>query len=99
DRTIHHKTAQSRLGHPAPERTAAEQGRSFCSRSSAPSSKDGSGWRCPSGAIEMTVYDDIHAGNRPSLPRALKLLLFFMMQGAAAILVGFAPLFGTFVPQ
>jgi len=46
----------------------------------------------------MTVCDEMHAESRPSLPRVLKLVLFFMMEGAAAILIGFAALFLSFEP-
>src|SRR6195256_4057055 len=46
----------------------------------------------------MTVCDEIHAGRRLSLPRVIKLVLFFVMQGAAAILIGFAALFLSFEP-
>src|ERR1700704_2149713 len=46
----------------------------------------------------MTVCDEIHAGRRLSLPRVIKLVLFFVMQGAAAIVVGFAALFLSFEP-
>src|SRR5712675_525580 len=46
----------------------------------------------------MTVCDEIHTGRRLSLPRVIKLVLFFVMQGAAAILIGFAALFLSFEP-
>src|SRR5712675_532862 len=46
----------------------------------------------------MTVCDEIHAGRRLSLRRVIKLVLFFVMQGAAAILIGFAALFLSFEP-
>ncbi|HKS19783.1 MAG TPA: marine proteobacterial sortase target protein [Bradyrhizobium sp.] len=45
----------------------------------------------------MTVYDEIHGGGH-RLPRLLKLILFFVMQGTAAILIGFAALFFSFEP-
>src|SRR3954465_10769550 len=46
----------------------------------------------------MTVCNEILAGRRLSLPRVIKLMLFFVMQGAAAILIGFAALFLSFEP-
>jgi Ca-activated chloride channel homolog len=46
----------------------------------------------------MTTCDGIQTDGRPGLLRIMRLLLFFAMQGAAAILVGFAALFLSFEP-
>src|SRR5712672_2384804 len=46
----------------------------------------------------MTTCDEIETGERSGLWRIVKLLLFFVMQGAAVILVGFAALFLSFEP-
>jgi Ca-activated chloride channel family protein len=46
----------------------------------------------------MTTCDEIETSGRPALLRIIRLLLFFAMQGAAAILVGFAALFLSFEP-
>jgi Ca-activated chloride channel family protein len=46
----------------------------------------------------MTTCDEIETSGRPALLRIMRLLLFFAMQGAAAILVGFAALFLSFEP-
>lgn len=46
----------------------------------------------------MTTCDGIQTDGRPGLLRIIRLLLFFAMQGAAAILVGFAALFLSFEP-
>ena len=46
----------------------------------------------------MTTCDPIESRSRSSLSRALKLLLFLVMQGTAVILVGFAALFLSFEP-
>src|SRR3954454_20411935 len=47
---------------------------------------------------EMTTCEDIENAARSPLPRLVKLLLFILMQGIAAILVGFAALFLSFEP-
>jgi Ca-activated chloride channel family protein len=46
----------------------------------------------------MTTCDELETGGRPGLLRIVGLLLFFAMQGAAVILVGFAALFLSFEP-
>jgi Ca-activated chloride channel family protein len=46
----------------------------------------------------MTICEEIENAGRPGLPRLVKLLLFVVMQGIAAILVGFAALFLSFEP-
>ena len=46
----------------------------------------------------MTTCDELETSIRPGLLRIMRLLLFFAMQGAAAILVGFAALFLSFEP-
>jgi Ca-activated chloride channel family protein len=46
----------------------------------------------------MTTCDEIETSGSSSLSRMARLLLFFMMQGTAVILVGFAALFLSFEP-
>ncbi len=46
----------------------------------------------------MTTCDGIQTDGRPGLLRVMRLLLFFAMQGAAVILIGFAALFVSFEP-
>jgi Ca-activated chloride channel family protein len=46
----------------------------------------------------MTHCEEIENAGRSPLPRLVKLLLFIVMQGIAAILVGFAALFLSFEP-
>ena len=46
----------------------------------------------------MTMCDEIETRGRPDLSRIVRLLLFFVMQGTAVILVGFAALFLSFEP-
>jgi Ca-activated chloride channel family protein len=46
----------------------------------------------------MTICEEIENAGRPGLPRLVKLVLFVVMQGIAAILVGFAALFLSFEP-
>jgi Ca-activated chloride channel family protein len=46
----------------------------------------------------MTICEEIDNGSRSGLPRFVKLFLFVVMQGVAAILVGFAALFLSFEP-
>ncbi len=46
----------------------------------------------------MTTRDPVEMKCRSSLSSMLTLLLFLVMQGAAAILVGFAALFLSFEP-
>src|SRR5580698_9106546 len=47
---------------------------------------------------DMTICEEIEIGGRSGLPRFVKLFLFVVMQGIAAILVGFAALFLSFDP-
>ncbi len=46
----------------------------------------------------MTTSDDIEADKRSDQPSLFGLVLFFVMQGVAVILVGFAALFISFEP-
>jgi Ca-activated chloride channel homolog len=46
----------------------------------------------------MTICEEVGIGGRSGLPRFVKLFLFVVMQGIAAILVGFAALFLSFEP-
>ena len=46
----------------------------------------------------MTIYDEIEIQRRSNLASLIKLMLFFVMQGLAVILVGFAALFVSFEP-
>ena len=46
----------------------------------------------------MTTCDEIEAGKRSEYPSLIGLVLFFVMQGVAVILVGFAALFLSFEP-
>ncbi|MEA2819010.1 MAG: Ca-activated chloride channel [Bradyrhizobium sp.] len=46
----------------------------------------------------MAICEEIESAGRPALPRLVKLVLFVVMQGIAAILIGFAALFLSFEP-
>ena len=46
----------------------------------------------------MTICEEIENAGRSPLPRLVKLVLFIVMQGIAAMLVGFAALFLSFEP-
>jgi len=46
----------------------------------------------------MTICEEIESAGRSGLPRLVKLVLFVVMQGIAAFLVGFAALFLSFEP-
>ena len=46
----------------------------------------------------MTTCDEIEADKRSEQPSLIRLVLFFVMQGVAVILVGFAALFLSFEP-
>jgi Ca-activated chloride channel homolog len=46
----------------------------------------------------MTTSDEIESGRSTDLPGLIRLVLFFVMQGFAVILVGFAALFLSFEP-
>ena len=46
----------------------------------------------------MTTYDEIQTGNRYRLSRKMRILLFFLVEGVAALAVGFAALFLSFEP-
>ncbi len=46
----------------------------------------------------MTTYDEIQTGNRYRLSRKMRILLFFLVEGVAALVVGFAALFLSFEP-
>jgi Ca-activated chloride channel family protein len=52
----------------------------------------------PSELDKMTICEEIEHTGRSPLPRLVKLMLFVVMQGIAAILVGFAALFLSFEP-
>ena len=97
-RTIHHKPAQSRLGGGAPRWPAAEQGRSFRSRQIAAFRTLTPRRNRRSGVSDMTTCDEIEADKSSEQPSLIRLVLFFVMQGAAVILVGFAALFLSFEP-
>ena len=46
----------------------------------------------------MTACDDILTSSRPRLSRKLRILLFFLVETVAALLIGFAALFLSFEP-
>jgi Ca-activated chloride channel family protein len=46
----------------------------------------------------MTTYDEIRTGSRYRLSRKMRILLFFLVEGVAALVVGFAALFFSFEP-
>ena len=46
----------------------------------------------------MTTYDEIRTGSRYRLSRKMRILLFFLVEGVAALVVGFAALFLSFEP-
>src|SRR5260370_11220235 len=46
----------------------------------------------------MTTYDEIQTGSRYRLSRKMRILLFFLVEGVAALVVGFAALFLSFEP-
>lgn len=46
----------------------------------------------------MTTYDEIRLGSRYRLSRKMRILLFFLVEGVAALVVGFAALFLSFEP-
>ena len=54
--------------------------------------------KTPFGVSDMTTCDEIEAGKRSEYPSLIGLVLFFVMQGVAVILVGFAALFLSFEP-
>src|SRR5260370_11810626 len=54
-------------------------------------------WNHPSGVNEMSTCDEMRTGGS-RLSRIVWLALYFMMQAAAVILVGFAALFVSFEP-
>ena len=97
-RTIHHKPAQNRPGRGGPRRPAAEQGRSFRSRQIAEFRTLTPRRNRRSGVSDMTTCDEIEADKRSEQPGLIRLVLFFVMQGVAVILVGFAALFLSFEP-
>src|ERR1700730_13703928 len=51
-----------------------------------------------SGVMEMTICGEIQTGRRARLSRKMRILLFFVVEGAAALVVGFAALFLSFDP-
>ena len=46
----------------------------------------------------MTIYDEIQPARRARLSRKVRIILFFMVEGVAALVVGFAALFLSFEP-
>ena len=46
----------------------------------------------------MTICDEIQSGRRSRLSRKMRIVLFFMVEGIAALVVGFAALFLSFEP-
>src|SRR6195952_2513095 len=52
----------------------------------------------PSGVNDMTTCDETETDSSTGLPGLVRLVLFFVMQGFAVILVGFAALFLSFEP-
>lgn len=46
----------------------------------------------------MTICDEIRTGRRQGLSRKMRILLFFLVEGVAALVVGFAALFLSFEP-
>jgi hypothetical protein len=50
------------------------------------------------GVKEMTICDVIHSGRCPGLSRKMRIALFFLAEGVAALLIGFAALFLSFEP-
>jgi len=46
----------------------------------------------------MTIYDEIQPVRRARLSRKMRIILFFMVEGVAALVVGFAALFLSFEP-
>src|SRR5258708_16644290 len=47
----------------------------------------------------MTTYDEIQTGRRHRLSRKMRILLFFLVEGVAALAIGFAALFLSFEPS
>jgi len=81
-----------------PRWPAAEQGRSFRSRQISEFRTLSCGENRLSGVSDMTTCDEIEADKRSERPGLIKLVLFFVMQGVAVILVGVAALFLSFEP-
>src|SRR3977135_2370844 len=50
------------------------------------------------GVKEMTICGEIQADRRSRLSRKMRVILFFAVEGAAALLIGFAALFLSFEP-
>jgi Ca-activated chloride channel family protein len=50
------------------------------------------------GVKEMTICDEVQTGRRSGLSRKVRIVLFFLAEGIAALLVGFAALFLSFEP-
>jgi Ca-activated chloride channel family protein len=51
-----------------------------------------------SGVKEMTICDEVGIDRRRGLSRKMRIVLFFLVEGVAALLVGFAALFLSFEP-
>jgi Ca-activated chloride channel family protein len=49
-----------------------------------------------SGVKDMTIYDEVETGRRSRLSRKMRIVLFFVVEGVAALVVGFAALFLSF---
>jgi Ca-activated chloride channel family protein len=50
------------------------------------------------GVTEMTICDELETARRSRLSRKMRITLFFVVEGAAALLIGFAALFLSFEP-
>jgi Ca-activated chloride channel family protein len=98
DRTIQHKTVQNRIkrGRAAPGDgqsllivlLAPERPFSMIARQRNPRS----------GATKMTICDASENNRRIRLSRRMRILLFFLVEGVAALAIGFAALFLSFDP-
>jgi Ca-activated chloride channel family protein len=51
-----------------------------------------------SGVKDMTIYDEVETGRRSRLSRKMRIVLFLVVEGVAALVVGFAALFLSFEP-
>src|SRR5450432_2647606 len=91
-RTIHHKPAQSRRRRGVPGWPVAEQGRSFRSRHGLRYRRFPLRRTRRTGVKEMTICGEIETGRRARMSRKMRIVLFFTIEGAAALLIGFAAL-------
>jgi Ca-activated chloride channel homolog len=51
-----------------------------------------------SGVTKMTIYEEFESSQRTRLSRKMRILLFFLVEGVAALVIGFAALFLSFDP-